>query len=134
MVRHRLREAHRMLSRSSSSSTPAPSTANLAVGITTAVAIVILTVFAVQLSRSQSTARHDVEDRFRARAAVTSALTDAVFSSTASSADAIKRYGGLVVPDRTLERAATEGHLTYTALIDMSGRLIASSSGLNRSA
>ena len=55
--------------------------------------VAVLVVFAAQLHSTQSAARRDVASRFRDRAAVTSALTQAIFSSAAASPDAAKEYG-----------------------------------------
>ena len=103
------------------------------VGTATLVLAGMLVLFAVQLHSAQSTARRDVETRFRDRAQVTSALTDAVFASAAASPEATKRYSAPTISDRTMDAAAEEGRSQYAVLLDEAGKIVASSSGLARS-
>jgi signal transduction histidine kinase len=100
------------------------------VGIAALVLVGLLVLFGVQLHATQATARRDVETRFRLRAEVTSALTQAVFSSAAAAPDTAKRYGAAVVSGQVLDRAAQQSGLQYQALFSDEGRLIAGSSGL----
>jgi two-component system sensor histidine kinase/response regulator len=89
---------------------------------------VVLVLFGIQLHDTQSTMRRDIEARFRDRAEVTSALTDTVFSTTASS-NAAELYGAPVVSDRLLDKAAEQASLDYAVLVDQQGKIIASSHG-----
>jgi signal transduction histidine kinase/CheY-like chemotaxis protein len=98
------------------------------------VAVAVLAVLAVQLHQSQSTARRDVETRFRDRALVTGALTEAVFSSAAASPDATKQYATPVVKDSVLDQAVKNGRLQYAALLDQGGSIVAASRGFNETA
>ncbi len=108
---------------------------NVAVGLAAVVLVGVLALFAVQLHSGQSTTRNDVEERFRDRARVTSALTDAIFSSAATAApESANRYGAPVIDDRTMDEAAKEGNLAYAALVDDQGKVIAASSGLGERA
>jgi signal transduction histidine kinase len=63
---------------------------------------------------------------------VTSALTQAIFSSAAISPDQAKRYGARTVSSRVMNEAVQSGHLAYAALLDGRGKVIASSRGLPR--
>jgi signal transduction histidine kinase/CheY-like chemotaxis protein len=94
---------------------------------------VFLALFAVQLLDTQRTMRHDIEARFRDRAEVTSALTDAVFSASASPA-AAKQYAAPKVSDGDMDKAAAQSKLHYAALVDAHGALLASSRGFTTSA
>ena len=89
----------------------------------------VLMVLGAQLQHSQTTAREDLETRFRDRAVVASALTEAIFSSASGSPDSVKRYGTPVVEDRVLEGAAREGRLRYAVLLDENGKIVAASRG-----
>ena len=101
----------------------------LVLGVAATALLVVLAVFAVELTRIQSQDRHDTQMRFRQRAQIASALTDALLSSVASpssQAQAIQRYGG-AVSDATMRQAARQGHLTFAVLVDPSGRVLAAS-------
>jgi signal transduction histidine kinase/CheY-like chemotaxis protein len=93
---------------------------------------VVLVLFGFQLHDTQTTMRRDIEARFRDRAQVTSALTDAVFS-TIGSPPAADVYGAPKVSDRLLDEAAEGGNLDYAVLVDQQGRTIASSRGFAQS-
>ena len=69
------------------------------VGIAALVVAVLLVVFAVELAHTQTTTREAVETRFRDRARVTSALTEALFGSLGSSTENARLYGGADVDD-----------------------------------
>ena len=88
----------------------------------------VLVLFGLQLHDTQKTMRRDIEARFRDRAEVTSALTDAVFSAIASPASAAP-YTTAVVSDAVLDQAVAKGKLAYEVLLDKDGRIIASSRG-----
>jgi type II secretory pathway component PulK len=78
-------------------------------GVAVVALLALLAVFAVQLINSQSTARRDVEDRFRDRAKAGAALTESLFGSAASTAQAdnAKRYGTARVPPQTRFRTSS---------------------------
>jgi signal transduction histidine kinase/CheY-like chemotaxis protein len=89
---------------------------------------VVLVLFAFQLQHTQSTMRSDVESRFRDRAEVTSALTDAVFAAASAPASA-QRYADPTLSDRDLDEVVTQGNLHYAAVLNANGGLLASSRG-----
>ncbi len=95
------------------------------------VVLALMAVFAVQIQRSQSESRQDVEERFRERAEVSAALTASIFESTSGSSqpENAKTFGGAGVEDATLTARAKEGNLQYLVLLDASGGVIAASSG-----
>jgi signal transduction histidine kinase len=97
--------------------------------VAAAALLALLTVFAVELIDSQSKARRDVQSRFRARAKVSAALTESLFTSTASEsqADNARRYGAARVSERTLASQQKQGRLLYLMVLDARGRIIASS-------
>jgi signal transduction histidine kinase/CheY-like chemotaxis protein/HPt (histidine-containing phosphotransfer) domain-containing protein len=88
----------------------------------------VLALFAVQLVQTQRTMRHDIEARFRDRAEVTSALTDAVFSASASPAS-VQPYAAPTVSDRDMDKAVAQGKLRYAAVLNANGGVLASSRG-----
>jgi signal transduction histidine kinase/CheY-like chemotaxis protein/HPt (histidine-containing phosphotransfer) domain-containing protein len=88
----------------------------------------ILAVFAAQLLQTQRTMRRDIEARFRDRAEVTSALTDAVFSALASPA-AARQYADPAVSNHDMDAAVAQGKLRYAAVLNANGGIIASSRG-----
>jgi signal transduction histidine kinase len=90
--------------------------------------------FAYWLSDTQTTSREGVTTRFRDRARVTSALTEALLTSTASSPESSRRFGSGGVSDRELATVARTGRLDYAVLIDARGRIIAASPGLTTAA
>src|SRR3954453_20708774 len=104
--------------------------ARVIVALATLVVVAVLVVFAAQLHSTQSATRRDVASRFHDRAAVASALTQAIFSSAAASSDAAKEYGAATVGDRALDAAVKREHLEYAALLDERGTIIARSHGL----
>ena len=95
---------------------PRNGTAFVALAATVVVALMVG--FAYWLADTQQTSRTAVETRFRDRALVTSALTDAVLTSAASSAENARLYGSGDVSDRELAAAARQGRLDYVVLLD----------------
>src|SRR3954470_21376352 len=104
--------------------------ARVIVALATLVVTAVLVVFAAQLHSTQSATRRDVASRFHDRAAVASALTQAIFSSAAASPDAAKEYGTATVRARALDGAVKREHLEYAALLNERGTIIARSRGL----
>jgi signal transduction histidine kinase len=89
--------------------------------------VVVLALFAVQLNHMQVDARERVESRFHDRAQVISALTQAVFSSTATPSEQTRQYGAPTVSGRLLDRAVAQGHLAYALLLERDGSIVAAS-------
>jgi signal transduction histidine kinase len=99
------------------------------------VVVVLLVGLAVWLADSQTTSREAVETRFADGARVTSALTEALLtSSAASSREANAVYASGEVSDRRLDALAARSRLDYAVLLDANGRILASSRGLTRAA
>jgi signal transduction histidine kinase len=101
----------------------------MVLGVAAAALLALLAIFAVELIDSQSKARRDVQSRFRDRAKVSAALTESLFTSTASEsqADNARRYGAAQVSERTLANQQKQGRLLYMMVLDARGRIIASS-------
>jgi hypothetical protein len=91
----------------------------------------LLAVFAYSLAASQHRQRRDAEKRFHDRAAVSAALTDAIFSISAMQTqvqDAL-RFGGPRVDRAALARTARQSQALYVEIVDAEGRLLASTTG-----
>src|SRR4051794_4436572 len=84
--------------------------------------LVVLGLFAVQLNASQSGLHDRAVSRFRDRAQVISALTQAILSSAAGAPQAQERYGAPAVSPAVLDRATKQGHLAYTVLLNERGQ------------
>jgi signal transduction histidine kinase len=104
---------------------------HIVLGVAAAALLALLVVFAVELADSQSKARRDVESKFQDRAKSSAALTESLFGSATTSAQAenAKRFGSAHVSPRTLAAAAKRGNNSYLLLLDKQGRIIASSPG-----
>ncbi len=100
------------------------------IGGATLVVVVVLGLFAVQLNASQSGLHDRAISRFRDRAQVISALTQAILSSAAAAPQAERQYGTKTVSPKLLDRAVKQGHLAYAVLFDERGQIIATSSSL----
>jgi signal transduction histidine kinase len=96
--------------------------------------LLLLVGFAYRLADTQTTSRKAIETRFRDRARVTSALTEALLTSSAASPETRRRFGSGDVSDRELAMAARNGRLDYAVLIDARGRIIAASPGVTPAA
>jgi signal transduction histidine kinase len=92
--------------------------------------LVVLGLFAVQLNASQSGLHDRAVSRFRDRAQVISALTQAILSSAAAAPQAEQRYGGPTISPTVLDRATKQGRLAYSVLLDERGRIISASRSL----
>jgi signal transduction histidine kinase len=92
--------------------------------------LVLMVGFAYWLADTQTTSREAVKTRFRDRATVTSALTEALLTSSASAPELTRRYGSGDVSDREMAAAQRNGRLDYAVLIDARGRIIATSPGV----
>lgn len=97
-----------------------------------ALLLLVLGVFATALVRSHADDRRDAERRFVERARISAALTESLFSSTASQSAAqnARRLGDKVVDRRRLDRQVRESALAYALVLDRSGRVIAASRGV----
>jgi signal transduction histidine kinase len=95
--------------------------------------LALLTVFAIELSNTQAKSRQDVISRVHERAVLAAALIDSLFQSVQQQVpqDTVK-YGTRVVPDRLLDAQAQGSN--YIAVLDRSGKVIASSRGFNAQA
>ncbi|HEX5923582.1 MAG TPA: ATP-binding protein [Baekduia sp.] len=100
------------------------------IGGATLVVLVVLGLFAVQLNASQSGLHDRAVSRFRDRAQVISALTQAILSSAAAAPQAQQRYGAPKVSPTVLDQATKQGRLAYTVLLDERGRIISASRSL----
>jgi signal transduction histidine kinase len=97
------------------------------VGAVASVLVVVLVLFGLQLHSTQTEARRGVESRFRDRAQVVSALTQAILGSVATPSEATRQYGTPTVSGRLLDTAVAQGHLIYEVLLDQHERVIAAS-------
>ncbi|MBA2349267.1 MAG: hypothetical protein H0V81_13350 [Solirubrobacterales bacterium] len=106
------------------------SSPRLVLAVATAVLVALMATFAVQIERSQSKSRDDVEERIRERAQVSSALTESIFASTSGSAAAenTRRFGGDVSEADLIEQVQASG-LVYLVVLGPSGEVLASSPG-----
>ncbi len=90
-----------------------------------------LAVAAAVIVRSQSSDRREVIERFESRAAGRAVIVEALFGSTASTAqiDNVKRYGARTVSsDRLARRARDSGNL-FLMVVAADGRVLATSPG-----
>jgi signal transduction histidine kinase len=97
--------------------------------------LALLTVFAIELSGSLSKSRGDLEQSFRQRATLASALTGAIFqsSSASSRAQSERAYSGTVTT-AALDKAARGGRSAFVAVLDGDGTILGASSGLTPAA
>ena len=92
------------------------------------VVLALLTVFAIELSDTQSKSRQDVIARVHERSVLAAALIDALVQSVNQQAGTYSaRYGGRVVSPRMLSRARQQN--LYLAVVGTDGRLLAASRG-----
>jgi signal transduction histidine kinase len=101
------------------------------VAVAALILVVVLALLGVQLLTSQTSARQSVVSRFRDRAQVMSALTQAVLASATASTPASREYATRSVSGRLLDRAVAQGHLVYAVLLGPDGRVIAASQRLS---
>jgi len=90
---------------------------------------VLIAYFGVGLASSQSKARHEAVARFADHAAISAALTNSLFASSAASEQAMsaKLYGAARVSRAALTAAAREGGSSDVALLAANGTIIAAS-------
>ena len=91
----------------------------------------LLAVFAYSLADSQHRQRRDVEKRFHDRATVSAALTNAIFSlsATQTQAENALRFGGRTVNRAALIRTVRESQGLYAEILDANGRVLAATPG-----
>jgi signal transduction histidine kinase len=97
------------------------------------VVLALLTVFALELSNTQAKSRDDVTARVHERAVLAAALIDSLFQAVGQQVPADARtYGAKVVSNRVME--ANRAQSLYLALLDASGRVLATSHGFTAQA
>src|SRR5947209_5955231 len=97
------------------------------------VVFALLTVFAIELSSTQSKSRQDVITRVHERSQLAAALIDSLLKSAGGQAKLYQaRYGGRTVSSRALNQARQQN--TYMALVTLSGRVLAKSDGFTSQA
>lgn len=107
--------------------------ASLALVAAGVVVLALLTVFAIELSDTQSQSRQDVISRLHQRSGLAAALIDALLQSVHQQTSTYSaHYGGRVVSPQALEAARQQN--LYVAVADASGRVLAASTGFNRQA
>jgi len=108
--------------------------ANGVVGLAALIVIAMLVLFGLQLHATQSEARRGVISRFRDRAQVVSALTQAILAEVAGPSETTQQYSAATVSGRVMDQTVTEGHLAYAVLLDPHARVIAASRTLTPAA
>ena len=101
------------------------------IGFVAGVLIAVLATVGIVLADQQRSDRHEIEDSFRDRAAVSAALTQSLFeaTSTAGQGQNAERYGTAEVSPTTLAEAAREGNSSYIVLLGPDGAVISASPG-----
>jgi signal transduction histidine kinase len=97
-----------------------------------AVAVVgVLVAFAIVLLNQQQGDRNDIKDNFRDRATVSAALTQSLFSASASvsQGENARKYGTRHVSQQTLAQQAQQGQSPYIVLMGPNAQVIASTPG-----
>jgi signal transduction histidine kinase len=90
--------------------------------------LALLAVFAITLSNNQARSRSVVEAQAHQRAVLVAGLIDSVFGAISRPGpQSLAEYGRAAVSDRVLER--NRGADAYLALLDVDGRVLASSRG-----
>ena len=101
----------------------------LVFGLAGLLILAVLVGLALLISRSQSSDRDDVLERFGRRPQVSAALTSALFSATTATPQQQKqlseRYGGENVSDATLTRHSERSNDVFVALLDERDDVIA---------
>jgi signal transduction histidine kinase len=97
------------------------------------VLLALLTVFAIELSNTQAKSKRDVETRVHERGVLAAALIDGLFQSVQQQIpqDA-KLYGTRTISAGTLDRHLSQS--AFLAVLDPSGRVLASSRGFDAQA
>lgn len=105
--------------------------ANGVVGVAALVVVGMLVLFGLQLHTTQTEARDGVISRFRDRAQVVSALTQAILASVAGPSETTQQYAAATVSNRVMDQTVTEGHLVYAMLLDPHAHVVAASRTVN---
>ncbi|HEY1359053.1 MAG TPA: hypothetical protein VGF21_12185 [Thermoleophilaceae bacterium] len=93
--------------------------------------VVLLGVFAYSLAHSQNQQRDDLEKRFRDRADISAAVTDAIFASAGSQGQLqnAAKFGGSKIDEAALEKTARQGQSAYAIVIADDGKVLAATPG-----
>jgi signal transduction histidine kinase len=75
-----------------------------------------------------------VVSRFRDRAQVVSALTQAILASVAAPSETTQQYAAVTVSNRVMDQTVGQGHLAYAVLLDSHARVVAASQTLTAAA
>jgi signal transduction histidine kinase len=94
----------------------------------------MLVLFGLQLHTTQTEARNGVISRFRDRAQVVSALTQAILASVAAPSETTEQYAAVKVSNRVMDQTVAQGHLIYAVLLDPHAHVIAASQTLTAAA
>ena len=105
---------------------------SLIVAFAALVGCLTLAGLAVAITRAQSKDKRYAELRFSDDAAVAAALTHAVFASTTTqgAADLSRRFGAATVSAAAIDSLVRKQKLHYAAVLDESGRVLQTSSGM----
>src|SRR6202022_3497350 len=88
----------------------------------------LLGVFAIEIANTQAKSKSDVKARVHERAVLAAALVDSLFQSLVQQIPADARnYGGRVISTRTMNSGRQQN--AYLAVVDPTGRVLASSAG-----
>lgn len=93
--------------------------------------VALLAFFAYSLADSQRQQREDLEKRFGDRAAVSAAVTEALFNSAGAQGQAqnAARFGGATINPATLERVRRQSQAPYLEIFSSDGRRLAATEG-----
>jgi hypothetical protein len=96
--------------------------------------VLLLGFFAYSLAHSQRQQREDLEKRFRDRADISAAVTDAIFASAGSQGQVqnAARFGGDKINPETLASTARQSHSPYAEIIAADGKVLAATPGAPR--
>jgi signal transduction histidine kinase/DNA-binding response OmpR family regulator len=91
--------------------------------------LVVICAFAYLLVDSQSRLREESEKRFQSRAAVSAAMTDALFATASAQQQeaAAKAFGGRVVSTQALAEQKRQSRYGYAFVLDERGQLLGAS-------
>ncbi len=94
---------------------------------------VLLGLFAYALISANTEERRDAEARFSDRAGVSAALTAGIFQSTTQTAaqENLRRFGGASIDPSLLDAQAKQSRVSYMAVYDDKGQVLATTSKLD---
>src|SRR3954469_348262 len=98
------------------------------------VIVLLLGFFAYSLAHAQRQQRQDLEKRFRDRADISAAVTDAIFASAGAQSQVqnAARFGGSKIDPATLAKTARQSQSPYAAIITKGGKVLAATPGAPR--